>query len=116
MPLIYENRQHMHAAMKEHKRAKLLEEIDALCTRARDTAQEAGPTATDRKQRRGEGQKSDRTHCLACEAGARILSNYGTLGRFGPGKKSVILRLPATRFSGILGYNVATGAGVIQRW
>lgn len=36
MPPIYENRQHVHAAMKEKKRAKLLEEIDALCTRARD--------------------------------------------------------------------------------
>lgn len=39
MPLVYPNKQHMHAAMQEQKRAKLLEEIDALCTRAREMAQ-----------------------------------------------------------------------------
>lgn len=40
MPLVYPNKQHMHVAMQEQKRVKLLEEIDALCTRAKEMAQE----------------------------------------------------------------------------
>ena len=38
MPAVYENKQHMHAAIQELKRAKLLEEIEEMCARAKETA------------------------------------------------------------------------------
>lgn len=38
MPEVFETKQHMRAATQEKKRAKLLEEIDEMCARARETA------------------------------------------------------------------------------
>lgn len=38
MPAVYENKQHMHAAMQEMKRAKLLEEIEEMCAHAKEMA------------------------------------------------------------------------------
>lgn len=42
MPEVYENKQHMHAAMQEQKRVKLLEEIEELCARAKEMAKTEG--------------------------------------------------------------------------
>lgn len=39
MPAAYENKQHMHAAIQEMKRAKLLEEIEEMCSHAQLLAQ-----------------------------------------------------------------------------
>lgn len=38
MPVVYENKQHMHAAMRAMKRAKLVEEIDEMCAHAKEMA------------------------------------------------------------------------------
>lgn len=38
MPAVYETKQHMHAAIQEMKRAKLLEEIKEMCARAKEMA------------------------------------------------------------------------------
>lgn len=38
MPAVYETKQHMHAAMQEMKRPKLLEEIEEMCARAKEMA------------------------------------------------------------------------------
>lgn len=39
MPVVYENKQHMHVATQEMKRAKLLEEIEEMCSHAKVLAQ-----------------------------------------------------------------------------
>lgn len=40
MPVVYKTKQHMHAALQEMKRAKLLEEIDEMCSHAKQMARE----------------------------------------------------------------------------
>lgn len=38
MPVVYESKQHMHSAIRDMKRDKLLEEIEEMCSRAKDMA------------------------------------------------------------------------------
>lgn len=40
MPAAFETKQHMRAATQEKKRAKLLEEIEEMCARAREMAKQ----------------------------------------------------------------------------